>query len=92
MLAPVNLPPADIDSRLAVDELKQLTLSLSKVKLQGDGGELPIRPGFGSLGKAIKLRSNYFPVEKFPQYLYEYDVKVRFACKSMPSIKLSCST
>jgi eukaryotic translation initiation factor 2C len=89
MVAAVNLPPAEIDSRLAANELQQLTLSLSKVKLQGDGGELPIRPGFGSLGKSIKLRSNYFPVEKFPQYLFEYDVKVRFACKNMPSIKLN---
>jgi eukaryotic translation initiation factor 2C len=76
MAAPLNLPAAEIDSRLAGDGLNQLVQGLSRLKLQGGGGELPIRPGFGTLGRVIKLRSNYFPVQEFPEYLYEYDVKV----------------
>lgn len=76
MPGPLNLPAADIDSRLAGDGLNQLVQGLSKLKLQGGGGELPIRPGFGTFGKPIKLRSNYFPIQQFPAYLYEYDVKV----------------
>lgn len=75
-LGPLNLPPAVIDSRLVDDGLGQLVQGLSKLKLEGGGGELPVRPGFGTLGKAIKLRANYFPLQKFPAALYEYDVQV----------------
>ena len=77
MAPPLNLPPAEIDPRLGGGGLNQLVQGLSKLKLQGGGGELPVRPDFGTLGRVVKLRSNYFPVQKFPQYLYEYDVKVQ---------------
>lgn len=75
---PVALPPAVIDARLTDHGLDQVTQGLAKLKIQGGGGELSVRPGFGTLGKAVKLRANYFPVLKFPALLHEYAVKVSF--------------
>lgn len=38
--------------------------------------ELPSRPGFGSVGQAIVLRSNFFPVNVPKGPFYEYDVQM----------------
>lgn len=73
---PLSLPAAVIPDRLVNNELDNVIKGLSKIKIQGGGGELPIRPGFGTLGKAIKLRANYFPIQTFPRSLFEYDVQV----------------
>lgn len=41
-----------------------------------NSNELPIRPDFGTIGKAIKLRANFFPVKVPKGPLYEYDVSI----------------
>lgn len=91
---PVALPPAVIDARLTDNSLDQVTQGLAKLKIQGGGGELPVRPGFGTLGKAIKLRANYFAVQKFPAFLYEYEVKVGVSLlrsnRYMASVSMPC--
>lgn len=38
--------------------------------------ELPLRPGFGTLGRQIKLRANFFPVRVPKGPLFEYDVSI----------------
>ncbi|GJE86301.1 argonaute-like protein [Phanerochaete sordida] len=38
--------------------------------------DLPLRPGFGTAGTAIKLRTNFFPVKVPKGPLFEYDVKI----------------
>ncbi|EKM56707.1 uncharacterized protein PHACADRAFT_141577 [Phanerochaete carnosa HHB-10118-sp] len=38
--------------------------------------DLPVRPGFGSAGTPIKLRTNFFPVKVPKGPLHEYDVKI----------------
>ncbi|KAH7911489.1 ribonuclease H-like domain-containing protein [Hygrophoropsis aurantiaca] len=37
---------------------------------------MPLRPGFGTVGTAIKLRANFFPVRIPKGLLYEYDVAI----------------
>jgi len=46
--------------------------------------ELPVRPGYGTLGRAIKLRANYFPVQLPKGPLYEYDIAVTPKAKELP--------
>jgi hypothetical protein len=72
----MNLGPAVLDSRLAPSALDQHVKSLAVVRGQGQLGQLPIRPGYGTSGTEIKLRANYFAIPGFPTNLYEYDVKV----------------
>jgi eukaryotic translation initiation factor 2C len=38
--------------------------------------ELPLRPGFGTVGKDIKLRANFFPVKVPKGPLFEYNVSI----------------
>jgi eukaryotic translation initiation factor 2C len=49
-----------------------LVQSFQKIKLGKD--ELPLRPDFGTKGKAIKLRANFFAVKVPKTPLFEYDV------------------
>lgn len=54
---------------MLVDSFKSLTVTLK-------ADDLPLRPGWGTTGTAIKLRSNYFAVKLPKGPLYEYDVKI----------------
>ena len=47
---------------------------MSNIRLQEM--DLPTRPDFGTAGKAIKLRTNFFPVRVPKGPLYEYDVTI----------------
>ena len=58
----------------------QLVASLSELTLADT--DLPLRPGFGTEGKVIKLRTNFFPVRVPEGSLYEYDVKITPAGQS----------
>ena len=49
-----------------------LVNTLRGLKLRSD--DLPVRPGFGSEGKPIKLRANFFPIKVRCSIYYEYDV------------------
>ena len=52
----------------------KVVASLRGIKPQP--GELPYRPDFGTLGRAIKLRANFFPVKVPKGPLYEYEVTI----------------
>ena len=52
--------PAPIDARVADNSDQALIATFKNIKVNPN--ELPLRPGFGTVGTAIKLRSNFFPV------------------------------
>lgn len=65
--------PANIDSRLKDKDQADLVNSFKNLSVEPDA--LPLRPGWGTLGTSVKLRSNYFPIVKLPRKpLYEYDI------------------
>jgi eukaryotic translation initiation factor 2C len=66
--------PAVIDSRLMDNSQDALIASFKSLKLRHD--DLPLRPGFGTVGVPIKLRANFFPVKVPKGSLYEYDVAI----------------
>lgn len=63
-----------IDARLAQPDQNALIQAFSGMSLQHT--ELPLRPGWGTLGTPVKLRSNYFAVKVPRGPLHEYDVKL----------------
>ena len=64
--------PANIDSRLSDNSQEVLINALRNLRLKSD--DLPVRPGFGTEGRPIKLRANYFPIKVRSSTYYEYDV------------------
>jgi hypothetical protein len=40
------------------------------------GPERPARPGFGTAGRAVALRANFFALESMPDMIYEYIVQI----------------
>jgi eukaryotic translation initiation factor 2C len=60
-----------IDHRLS--DLDQLTATFKQLEITR---ELPLRPGYGTLGKEVVLRSNFFPVEMQKRTIYDYDVSI----------------
>jgi eukaryotic translation initiation factor 2C len=65
--------PATIDGRVSDNSDQALIASFKNLKLNPN--ELPLRPGFGTVGTPIKLRSNYFPVLFNPnRSFFEYNV------------------
>lgn len=65
--------PATIDGRVADNSDQALVASFKNLKLNPN--ELPLRPGFGTAGTAIKLRTNFFPVLFNPnRSFFEYNV------------------
>ena len=78
--------PANVDARLANNSEDQLVASLSSLTLSDT--DLPLRSGFGTEGKAVKLRTNFFPVRVPKGPLYEYDVKITPAGQSANHVPL----
>jgi len=67
--------PAIIDARVADNSDQALVASFKGLKLNPN--ELPLRPGFGTAGTAIKLRTNFFPVLFNPnRSFFEYNVVI----------------
>ncbi|KAJ7628412.1 argonaute-like protein [Roridomyces roridus] len=66
--------PANIDARLQDNSDKALVQALATVRQSPD--DLPTRPGFGTRGRQIKLRANFFPVRIPKGPLYEFDVSI----------------
>jgi len=66
--------PANIDARLLDSSDNALVSSFRNIRLQPN--ELPLRPGFGKVGKDIKLRANFFPVKVPKTPLFEYNVSI----------------
>ncbi|KAF5392022.1 hypothetical protein D9757_003266 [Collybiopsis confluens] len=64
----------EIDARLTGNSQQALIQSFEKLLVKPN--DLPLRPGFGTVGHPIKLRANFYPV-KVPQGpFYEYDVSI----------------
>ncbi|KAK0452966.1 argonaute-like protein [Desarmillaria tabescens] len=63
----------DFGGRGGRDKQKKLIDALRKVPTKP---ERPTRPGFGTLGKPITLRANFFAVKLPKGPLYEYEIKV----------------
>ncbi|KAF9023414.1 argonaute-like protein [Hymenopellis radicata] len=66
---------ANIDARLLDGSDTALVNSFRSLNLNSST-ELPLRPGFGSIGTEVKLRANFFPVQIPRRALYEYDVSI----------------
>ncbi|KAF8208188.1 argonaute-like protein [Mycena galopus ATCC 62051] len=66
--------PATIDQRISNNSDKALVASLAQIRVADN--DLPLRPGFGTAGREIKLRANFFPVKIPATSLYEYDVAI----------------
>ncbi|PCH34396.1 argonaute-like protein [Wolfiporia cocos MD-104 SS10] len=66
--------PAKIDARLANDSQDALVKKLRSSTLSDT--DLPARPDFGTVGRLINLRTNYFPVSLPKGPLFEYDVAI----------------
>ncbi|KAJ6463934.1 argonaute-like protein [Mycena sanguinolenta] len=66
--------PATIDARIQNNSDKALVTSFANIRVAND--DLPLRPGFGTAGREIKLRANFFPVKIPATSLYEYDVAI----------------
>ncbi|KAK0467814.1 argonaute-like protein [Desarmillaria tabescens] len=64
---------ARIPDHLTPDKQNKLIAVLRKVPVKATR---PTRPDFGTLGKHIVLRSNFFPIELPEGPLYEYEVKI----------------
>ena len=57
-------------------ELTVVTNSLLVKVMIFLGFELPRRPGHGTKGRQIKLRSNFYQVRNFPDEIVHYDVTI----------------
>ncbi|KAG5725156.1 Protein argonaute-2 [Termitomyces sp. T112] len=66
--------PATIDARLSDKSESALVASFKGIKLDRD--DIPLRPDFGTRGKQVKLRANFFPVKIPKRPLYEYEVTI----------------
>ncbi|KAI0267268.1 argonaute-like protein [Gloeopeniophorella convolvens] len=66
--------PANIDARLANSAEDQLVLSFKSLTIRQDA--MPPRPDYGTKGKQIKLRANFFPVRVPKGPLHEYDITI----------------
>ncbi|KAF9242311.1 ribonuclease H-like domain-containing protein [Melanogaster broomeanus] len=67
---------ADIDPRIADNSDKALVASFQAPRARTDRDSMPFRPDFGTDGREIKLRTNFFPVKVPKGPLYEYDVAI----------------
>lgn len=67
--------PANIDRRIADDSDKALVATFAASR-SNDSDRMPLRPEFGTEGREIKLRTNFFPVRVPKGPLYEYDVAI----------------
>ncbi|KAL4076885.1 Piwi domain-containing protein [Scleroderma yunnanense] len=66
---------AAVDERIANNSDKKLVASFgTECKLGLD--DMPLRPNFGTEGREVTLRVNYFPVYIPKGPLYEYDVEI----------------
>lgn len=47
-------------------------------RLRGNypGPERPTRPGYGTVGRVVALRANFFALETMPEIIYEYIVQI----------------
>ncbi|KAH9987922.1 Piwi-domain-containing protein [Russula compacta] len=75
--------PARVDSRFeAAEEL------VTRLRGRDLGPARPVRPGWGTQGRVIVVRTNFFPVELTKDILYEYTVRISPEPRSLkPHVK-----
>ncbi|PPR00949.1 hypothetical protein CVT24_000256 [Panaeolus cyanescens] len=66
--------PVAVDARLQDGSENQLVAALKGLSIQSQ--DLPVKPAFGTAGRAIKLRSNFFGVKVGKGIVHEYDVSI----------------
>ncbi|KAI0291922.1 Piwi domain-containing protein [Multifurca ochricompacta] len=72
--------PVKIDARIdAADAL------ITNLRVLKHGPEHPVRPGYGTLGRAVVVRANFFPVNLERDTYYEYIVEISPEPKSQKS-------
>lgn len=65
---------SEVDIRLANNSEDVLIRSFRALTIKPD--DLPLRPDFGTIGKVVKLRANFFPVKLPASPFFEYDVEI----------------
>ncbi|KAJ7086385.1 argonaute-like protein [Mycena belliarum] len=65
--------PANVPARLSDASHAQLIQSFSTLKANPDR---PLRPGYGTLGRAITLRANFFALRVPKGPIYDYSVEI----------------
>ncbi|KAG6379433.1 ribonuclease H-like domain-containing protein [Boletus reticuloceps] len=84
--------PADIDPRIANNSDKALVAAFNPAGLASDP-DSHLRPDFGTEGREIKLRTNFFPVQLAPDpqgqnlKLYAYHVHITPAIGTLRRVK-----
>jgi eukaryotic translation initiation factor 2C len=59
-----------------------------RMRNSNPGPERPARPGYGTAGRAVALRANFFALESMPDMIYEYIVQITPEPKSQkPRVK-----
>lgn len=59
-----------------------------RTRSSNPGPERPARPGYGTAGRAVALRANFFALESMPDMIYEYIVQITPEPKSQkPRVK-----
>jgi eukaryotic translation initiation factor 2C len=59
-----------------------------RTRKSNPGPERPARPGYGTAGRAVALRANFFALESMPDMIYEYIVQITPEPKSQkPRVK-----
>lgn len=76
---------AAVDARLMDPSQENLVVAMKSITLKKD--EIPLRPGFGTSGKPIMLRANFFPVQFGRGPWYEYEVSISPDPKTMKRVK-----
>jgi eukaryotic translation initiation factor 2C len=72
-----------LDARLRDNSQALVLQNLSQLRLDPAGPELPVRPDYGTVGKQISVRANFFPVRVPKIPLYEYDVAITPKAKEL---------
>ncbi|KAJ2919770.1 hypothetical protein MD484_g671, partial [Candolleomyces efflorescens] len=73
--------PVSVDARLQDNSQDAVVASLKSLSIASN--DLPVRPGFGTAGRPIKLRANFFPVKVPKGPIYEYDVAITPKAKEL---------
>lgn len=61
---------------------------IQRLRTSYSGPERPARPGYGTAGRVVALRANFFALENLPETIYEYVVQITPEPKSQkPRVK-----
>jgi hypothetical protein len=61
---------------------------IKRLRIANPGPDRPARPDYGTVGKLVALRANFFALEKLPETIYEYVVQITPEPKSQkPRVK-----